>query len=180
MSSGTWRHKLVVAVIVLLAVSLTLAACRRAEPDESEPFGLGGDSLVVGFTPTPTASHPPTAVPSDDDGETPSNGGVPTTPPSDGGPDTSAGQQVFAGGACVACHTIEGISSASIGPELTHVGAVAGTRVAGLSAEDYIRQSVLDPSAFVVEGFTVGVMPPVLVPEGSDLDNLVAFLLSLQ
>jgi len=175
MFSGMWRHRIIVATVVLLAVSLAVAGCRRAEPDQSKPFGLGGDSVVVGFTPTPTASHPPTASPSED-GETQE----PTTPPSNGGPDTAAGQQFFAGGSCVACHAIEGISSGSIGPELTHLGSDAAGRVPGQSAEDYIRESILDPSAFVVDGFTAGIMPPGLVSEGSDLDNLVAFLLSRQ
>ncbi len=186
MSLGTLRNKLVVTTIVLLALSLTLVACRRATPDESAPFDLGGDSIVVGFTPTPTASHPPTAVPSDDGGETPeptappSNGAVPTTPPTNGGPDTAAGQQVFSGRGCVACHTIEGLSSGSIGPDLTHLASNAPGRVSGQSAEEYVRDSILNPGAFVVDGFAAGTMPPGLVAEGPDLDNLVGFLLTLQ
>jgi cytochrome c551/c552 len=176
MSLEALRNKLVLTTIVLLALSLTLVACRSATLDESKPFGLGGDSVVVGFTPTPTASHPPTAVPADGAGETPK----PTAPPSDGGPDATAGRQVFSGSGCVACHTVEGLSSGSIGPELTNLASNAAGRVSGQSAEDYVRISILNPSAFVVDGFPAGIMPPGLVPEGPDLDNLVGFLLTLQ
>lgn len=38
-------------------------------------------------------------------------------------------------------------------PELTHVGSVAGKRKPGYSAKDYIRESILTPKAFVVQGF---------------------------
>jgi cytochrome c oxidase subunit II len=32
------------------------------------------------------------------------------------------GRELFAGGACIACHTIQGVSQGIIGPNLTHVG----------------------------------------------------------
>ena len=50
-----------------------------------------------------------------------------------------------------------------------------------MSAEEYIRQSILDPLAFVVDGFAP-VMPvdfgETLSPQ--EIDDLVAFLLTLK
>ena len=81
---------------------------------------------------------------------------------------------------CSACHTIEGVSSGTVGPELTNIGTVAGTRIEGLSAEDYIRQSIEDPSSFVAPGFA-NAMPPGLQNSLSDdeFQQLIEYLLSL-
>lgn len=63
------------------------------------------------------------------------------------------------------------------------LGEVAASRVAGLSAEEYIRQSIVEPQAFTVEGFEdqANTMPPdfgeKLTPE--ELDLLVDFLANL-
>jgi len=55
------------------------------------------------------------------------------------------GEMVFADlGGCASCHTIQGLSTEVIGPELTNIGLVAGTREAGISARDYLTESVRD------------------------------------
>lgn len=82
--------------------------------------------------------------------------------------------------ACGVCHTVSGLSTGAIGPELTHISTVAASRRDGMSGEEYIRQSILDPRAYVVEGF-----PPVMPPDISDivgdgLGDLLAFLTSLK
>lgn len=91
------------------------------------------------------------------------------------------GQAVFTGsGTCAACHTIEGVSGAAgtVGPNLTHIGTVAASRKESISAEEYIRESISSPSAFVVAGFTA-VMPSLSAAlTTEELDNLVEFLLS--
>ncbi len=46
----------------------------------------------------------------------------------------------------------------------------------GLSAEEYVRQSVLDPQAYIVDGY--GGQMPVLPVNTAELDALVEFLLS--
>ena len=106
------------------------------------------------------------------------------TPPP--GPTSSAdpvtlGRQVFAGSVCIVCHTVEGISVSRLGPELNHIGTVAATRKPGLSAEAYIRESILDPSAFIVDGFQ-DLMPPRLADTMSpeEFEALIAFQLSLR
>lgn len=86
------------------------------------------------------------------------------------------GQGVFQQAGCIGCHTITGISSGTIGPNLNQIGSTAATRKAGMSAEAYIRESIQNPSAFVVPGFA-NQMPPGLA-SGENLDHLVAFLLT--
>jgi mono/diheme cytochrome c family protein len=80
---------------------------------------------------------------------------------------------------CAACHTIVG-DAVVVGPALAGVATRAETRVAGLSAHDYIEQSILDPSAYLVEGFD-DLMPKTwgTTLTGEELDALVAFLLTL-
>lgn len=82
---------------------------------------------------------------------------------------------------CQICHSLrEGDDG--VGPSLWDVGLVAAERVPDLSAAEYIRQSIIDPDAYVVDGFSAGQMlgdyEERLDPE--QLDALVAFLLSLQ
>ncbi len=84
---------------------------------------------------------------------------------------------------CSTCHQIEGVAAGLIGPDLTHIGTDAATRKAGMSAEDYIRESIKSPTAFVAEGVaraTPGLMTDAIV-EGltaDQIDALVAFLLA--
>lgn len=80
------------------------------------------------------------------------------------------GLQAFNAAGCVACHTVAGYSSGAVGPELTHVYAEKGA--------DYIRESILNPSAVIAEGFADGIMPQnlgeLLTPE--QIDDIIAFL----
>jgi len=54
-------------------------------------------------------------------------------------------RSLFSAKGCVACHTIQEIPSArgNIGPNLSDLGRVAGTRAPGVSADEYIRQHIL-------------------------------------
>ena len=84
---------------------------------------------------------------------------------------------------CSTCHTIEGISGGLIGPDLTNIGADAATRIEGMSAEKYIRESIKDPEAFICQGLeraTARLMTKDTVGGLTDaqVDALVAFLLA--
>lgn len=61
---------------------------------------------------------------------------------------------------CVKCHTVESIPNAraTLGPVLDGLTERAETRVENLPAREYIRQSLLEPRAYTVEGF-LDVMP---------------------
>jgi len=90
------------------------------------------------------------------------------------------GKSLFNREGCAACHTIDGISAGTACPDLTHIATVGATRVGGSTAQDYIHQSILEPSAFVVEGFQDGVMPQDFSQKLSEsqLEDLMAFLMA--
>lgn len=96
--------------------------------------------------------------------------------------DSANGEALFnSGGAsgipCLTCHTLDG--TPLVGPSLDGIGERAATRVEGVSAEDYIRQSIVSPSAYIVEGYSDSMnktYPESLTEQ--EIDDLVAFLLS--
>jgi mono/diheme cytochrome c family protein len=84
-------------------------------------------------------------------------------------------------GGCDVCHTTAGGRN-GVGPSLSGVADRAETRVPGLTAEEYLRQSILDPDAYVVDGFPAGQMLPMYGERLSQgqIDALVEYLLSLR
>ena len=85
------------------------------------------------------------------------------------------GETVFLTKGCTGCHSRAGVSEGFVGPDLTSLADRAGDRVEGLSAEEYVRQSVLDPQAYIVDGY--GPQMPVLPVDTAELDALVEYLL---
>jgi cytochrome c oxidase subunit II len=70
-----------------------------------------------------------------------------------------SGEQIFTAAGCAGCHTFAPAgSNATIGPNLNELAELAGERRPGTSGEEYVRESLLDPGAFTVEGFG-NVMP---------------------
>jgi len=63
-----------------------------------------------------------------------------------------------------------------VGPDLTHLVDRAATRVAGLDARSYVRQSIREPGAYRVPGYTA-VMPDLGLSD-EEIESLVTFLLS--
>ena len=92
------------------------------------------------------------------------------------------GEQIFVSSGCGGCHTIEGVSYGEVGPNLTQIGEVAATRKADLSAEEYIRESILNTNAYIVDGYQENIMPQNYDQQfsQSDLDDLVTYLLAQQ
>lgn len=95
-----------------------------------------------------------------------------------------AGETVFnevAAPACNTCHSLEP-GQVLVGPSLANIGAQAGSRVSGQSAEDYLYQSVLTPNDFVVEGFSANIMPETYASQLTEqqVDDLVAYMLTLK
>jgi mono/diheme cytochrome c family protein len=100
------------------------------------------------------------------------------SPPPTAGSSTSAAV-LFRSKGCSGCHTIVGVAeTGGAGPDLTHLARVAGQRVEGLSAVDYVRQSIRQPGAYVVERYRGGsVEMPILRLSESEVATLVEFLL---
>ena len=70
------------------------------------------------------------------------------------------GDQIFNAGGCAGCHTFSPAgSNGTIGPNLNELKTQAGKLVPGKSAEEYVRESIEDPSAYIVKGFP-NAMPP--------------------
>ena len=99
----------------------------------------------------------------------------------------AAGRQIFITGAgqgsatpCVTCHTVEGVDEAVgiLGPDLSRIGAEAANRQPGMSARDYLEESIRDPEAFIPQGMLPGVMPVTFAGlTDEDVEALVAFLM---
>ena len=113
-------------------------------------------------------------------------GGEPTIDPLEIG-DPERGREIYETGGgvieapCRACHSLDGsVGPAPNGPSFQGISDRAGDRVPELSSVEYLRQSIVDPSAYVEEGFIDNAMPKgfrILLSE-EDIDNLVAFLLT--
>jgi hypothetical protein len=96
------------------------------------------------------------------------------------------GAQLFAQGQgetppCSTCHqTVTGQFSFSVGPNLDGIGEHAGTRVDGLTAEEYLHQSILEPERYIVSGYR-----DIMYPDYSahlteqSIQDLIAYLLTL-
>ena len=82
---------------------------------------------------------------------------------------------------CRICHSLDP-NVTLVGPSLAGVATRAATRVPGMTAEEYLRESILEPDAYVVPGFPAGQMIPTYLEilSDEDVDNLVAFLLTLE
>ncbi|MBM4134007.1 MAG: c-type cytochrome [Nitrospira sp.] len=98
--------------------------------------------------------------------------------------------QIFQKATCVACHTIPGIAGAvgTIGPKLVE-GTNAPTRIkdpaykgTAKSTREYITESVINPSAYVVKGFPDNTMPKEFGKKLSAgaLNKIVDYLSQLQ
>lgn len=80
---------------------------------------------------------------------------------------------------CAPCHALAP-GTVIAGPSLAGIANLAGERVPGMTAESYIRRSILSPYDYLVEGF-LETMPPDLGKRltGEEFDAVVAFLLTL-
>ena len=100
-----------------------------------------------------------------------------------GAGDATAGETVYtqvASPACNTCHSLEP-DVTLVGPSLANIGTDAGSRVSGLSAEEYLRQSIVEPDTHIVEGFTPGIMPTTYGTQLTEeqINDLVAYLSTL-
>jgi mono/diheme cytochrome c family protein len=65
------------------------------------------------------------------------------------------GEQIFTAAGCAGCHTFAPAgSTGTIGPNLNDLKAAAAKFAKGKPPEEYVRQSILQPDAFVVPGFS--------------------------
>jgi cytochrome c2 len=74
------------------------------------------------------------------------------------------GEKLFASQGCSACHSLKE-GEKIIGPALFHGGQTAVNRIKGAdyrgkakTAEEYLRESIVEPNAYIVPGFAAGIM----------------------
>jgi cytochrome c553 len=82
---------------------------------------------------------------------------------------------------CATCHSlVEDV--VFVGPSHAGVGTRAETAVEGMTAAEYLEQSIREPDAVIHEGFTAGVMYQNYDSDLTDqqIADLVAFLLTLK
>ena len=83
------------------------------------------------------------------------------------------GEMLFNTKGCAGCHT------RNIGPDLTGLAERAGSRKPGMSAVDYVRESIRTPGAFIAPTHinAGGIVMPDLGLSDDEIDALVAYLL---
>ena len=94
------------------------------------------------------------------------------------GGDENSGEAIFTSAGCGGCHTFQPAGTdAQVGPDLDALKPPAGT-----SLEDFIRESIDDPNAFVALGYQPDVMPGTFGKSLSQeqLDALVQYLVDGQ
>ena len=171
---------LVVAVALVLLFGVFRPTPRAFTDGRAVPFEHHVDEKPR-YEPLPVPTPaPPGAVP-------PGGGSAPAAA------GAHPGQVLFSGtGGCAACHTIDGVATGILGPPLDGIATAAASRVAGQSAEEYIRISILEPddhTAGTADGLAqdyqaglmmatmAGILPSL---SDADIDNLVDYLLTLQ
>ena len=140
-----------------------------------EEDGHGAESSTVTL---PTIPPPPTLPPAgSEDGGT---GETSTTPAQSGSGTAPIGEDVVLLNGCQACHSIDG--SVLVGPSWKGIFGSSESLEGGGTAivnEDYIRESIREPNAKIVEGFTPDLMP-ILPLTDADIDAVIEYIQSVQ
>jgi mono/diheme cytochrome c family protein len=158
----------VIFIVIVLPLLLLASACGSNLSGEPEVvFEQEVQSL-------PTATPRPTLDPTDVASATAEAG-----PDSSGGVDLASadydlGFELYLA-ACAQCH---GARDASQGPSLSNMRDSAPTRIAGVTPEEYVYQSIVDPGAYIVEGYS-NIMPGGFAAQFSaqEVSSLVKFIL---
>jgi cytochrome c oxidase subunit 2 len=92
-------------------------------------------------------------------------------------PPGQAGKAVFATNGCASCHTLRAAAATGkIGPDLDKLPAYA--KQAGKPLENFVKESIVDPNAYIQSGFPKNVMPAFATLPADQLDALVTFLVT--
>lgn len=94
-------------------------------------------------------------------------------------PPPMTGAALFQAKGCATCHTgPDTTSPVGAGPSLAAAPSWAGSRIEGVAAEDYLRQSIVAPQVFRSPFAAAGSEMPTLALGPDELDALVAYLLA--
>ena len=102
---------------------------------------------------------------------------APTTTAAAAAPD---GKAIFTSAGCGACHTFTAAgTSAKIGPDLDTAPA-ADAKKDNMALAAFVKQSIVDPNAYIAPGFPKGVMPGNFgtTLSAAKIDALVSYITS--
>lgn len=177
-------------IVITIGLALFLSACGSGDlAEELTPV----PTLAPGQTPTLISALPDQAAEGEGTEEAESGEGDATEEAAAGdateeaasgeesggeeaaaGGDVAVGEQIFSQ-TCSGCHG----EADGAGPARPGMGERAATRVEGQSAEEYLHESIVDPSAYVVEGFG-DIMPKDYEEQFSEeeIASLVAYIMT--
>lgn len=167
--------------VLLMAVGLVVAACAPnanatlISPDLGEQLYAAEAGQQVQVEPTPTP------VPFASLSQEQVTAGLPEDfAGALANADPSAGETVAVANGCIGCHALDPEAELA-GPTWNNMADTAANRQEDMSPANYLYTSIVEPNAYIVDGFQSGVMPQNFsdtIPQ-EDLANLVAYLLTL-
>ena len=86
------------------------------------------------------------------------------------------GSQLFVSVGCNACHSLDA-EVTIVGPSMAGIADRAATRTS-LSADDYLRESINEPEAFIVPDFPNSMVIPKL--DAGQVDDLIAYIKTIE
>ncbi len=112
-------------------------------------------------------------------------------------PEQEAGRDVYLRIGCIACHTIKGVATGSVGPNLSKIGSDAAAIIASdaykksrgkaTTPEEFIRESIVDPDAYISTNCPTGPCAAGVMTQNygqmispADLQSLVTYLAALK
>ena len=153
----------------LSLVIIVLACVTIACSDVKEPTAT---PRVFDPTPAPTEERSQSQL----GGVVEENGGSPAVAVGASG-NPERGRQLYTENGCSGCHSTS--DEVIVGPGHRGVAERSASAVVGMSGEEYMRQSIKEPGAHLVEGFT-NLMPSFANLDRSDIDDLIAYLKTLE
>lgn len=92
-----------------------------------------------------------------------------------------SGASEIAANDCATCHTFKPANATgTIGPDLDTEPATSAKADHNMPLAAFIKQSIVDPDAYIAKGYTKGLMPTTFGTSlsSTQLNDLVAFILS--
>jgi cytochrome c oxidase subunit 2 len=151
--------------VVGIAVMVVVIAISTSSNDQSSSLGLSLSQPVATTGPAASTSS-----------SGPTSGGSST---GGGGALVSQGKSLFSSNGCSGCHTLAAAgATGTIGPDLDKQ-LVSDAQAAGMPLNQFVKESIVNPDAYIAKGFSQGIMPTTfgsLSPQ--DIDALVAVITS--